>query len=180
MLALLFSIGEVPYAVACDRVREIVPVPELKPIPRAPAPFVGVFNYRGRIVPVVDLCRLIRGDSCRLRLSTRIILAEAPAVGFRGGDAPRIYGLLAERVTETVRAPDRESLEPAVRLRKAPYLGAIMMKDGEMIQWIDLDRLPDALDFLSGSDPGERNDKGECDSPMGNDFPPRARSGDTP
>lgn len=144
MLALLFSIADVTYAVLCDRVREIVPLPELKPVPHAPAHFAGVFNYRGRIVPVADLCRMVRGKSCRPRLSTRIILVDDP------GRAPagRTYGLMAERVTETLRIPDRKALDPAVRLPDAPYLGGILTKDGEMIQFIDLDRLPDALGIL--------------------------------
>lgn len=149
MLALLFSIGDVAYAVACDRVREIVPMPTLKPVPHAPDHFVGVFNYRGRIVPVVDLRRLVQGDSCRPRFSTRIILAEAPG----GSGEPRLYGIMAERVTETVRAPGREALAPAVHLRDAPYLGGIMTKDGEMIQFVDLDRLPEVLGVLPEAAP---------------------------
>lgn len=144
MLALLFSIGDVAYAVLCDRIREIVPMPELKPLPQAPPHFAGVFNYRGQIVPVVDLCRMVRGASCRARLSTRIILVEDPTAPESG----RIFGLTAEQVTETLRIPDRRALDPAVRLPDAPYLGGILTKDGEMIQFIDLERLPNALGVL--------------------------------
>lgn len=150
MLALLFSIADVTYAVTCDRVREIVAVPKLKPVPHAPPHFVGVFNYRGRIVPVADLRALVQGEPCRRRLSTRIILADAPGEpgepGRRG--RPRIYGLMAERVTETLRLPTPEAGEPAVSLPDAPYLGGIITKDGEMIQFVDLDRLPGALGML--------------------------------
>lgn len=148
MLALLFSIGDVAYAVMCDRVREIVPMPELKPLPQAPPHFAGVFNYRGQIVPVVDLCKMVRGESCRARLSTRIILVEDPTAPASG----RIFGLMAEQVTETLRMADRKALDPTVRLPDAPYLGGILTKDGNMIQFIDLDRLPKALGVLPDPD----------------------------
>ncbi len=150
MLVLLFSIADVTYAVTCDRVREIVPMPTLKPVPHAPPHFMGVFNYRGRIVPVADLCLLVQGRPCRRRLSTRIILADAPGEPGKE-DRPRIYGLMAERVTETLRAPSPQAGESAVSLPDAPYLGGIFMKDGEMIQFVDLDRLPDALGVLPAS-----------------------------
>ncbi|MFW6240510.1 MAG: chemotaxis protein CheW [Thermodesulfobacteriota bacterium] len=144
MLVLLFSIADVTYAATCDRVREIVAMPRLKPVPHAPPHFVGVFNYRGRIVPVVDLCMLVRGQPCRRRLSTRIILADAPGEK----DRPQVYGLMAERVTETLRLPGPDAREPSVFLPDAPYLGGIMTKDGEMIQFVDLDRLPESLGVL--------------------------------
>jgi chemotaxis-related protein WspB len=147
MLALLFSIADVTYAVTCNRVREIVAMPTLKPVPHAPPHFVGVFNYRGRIVPVADLRTLVQGEPCRRRLSTRIILADAPGEGGQSG-RPRIYGLMAERVTETLRLPTPEAGETAVSLPDAPYLGGIIAKDGEMIQFVDLDRLPGALGML--------------------------------
>ena len=146
MLTLLFYIGDVMYTIKCEKVREIVPMVSLMEVPHTPEFFAGYFNYRGTIVPVIDLCRLILGCPCQMRLSTRIILVD-----YKGkGDASHILGLTAERVTETARKPDDAFSSPGIRSKEAPFLGGIVMENDQMIQYLDLDRLPDCIDFLPG------------------------------
>jgi purine-binding chemotaxis protein CheW len=50
-----FVVGEVEYAVAIARVREIANPLLLVSLPQAPRAVVGVADYRGEVVPVVDL-----------------------------------------------------------------------------------------------------------------------------
>jgi chemotaxis-related protein WspB len=71
VLMLLLHIGKDVYAVDCDRVVEVVPLVVLKEIPHAPPHVAGVFDYRGRIVPVVDLCVILARRRCAARLSSR-------------------------------------------------------------------------------------------------------------
>jgi len=141
-LALLFYLGDGMYTVSCDKIKEIVPMINLSTVDQGPAYFAGFFNYRGEIVPVMDLCRLVRGGPCRMRLSTRIIL-----VSYTGKNSSSCtMGLMAERITETIR---KSGFAPSpVRLREAPYLGDIMMEGKNMIRHIEVDCLPDCLDFL--------------------------------
>ncbi|MEZ4526340.1 MAG: chemotaxis protein CheW [Desulfobacterales bacterium] len=141
-LALLFYLGDGMYTVSCDKIKEIVPMVTLSTVDQGPAYFAGFFNYRGEIVPVIDLCRLIRGVPCRMRLSTRIIL-----VTYTGKNSDSFtMGLMAERITETVR---KSGFSPSpVRLKDAPYLGGILMDGKNMIRHIEVDRLPNCLAFL--------------------------------
>ena len=99
MLVLLFYLGDVMYTIECQHVREIAPMVTLKELPRAPEFFVGFFNYRGMIVPVIDLGQLIHDSPCRKRLSTRIILVDY----LKNDSTPAVYGLIAERVTEAIK-----------------------------------------------------------------------------
>jgi purine-binding chemotaxis protein CheW len=50
-----FYVGDVTYAVRIELVREIVNPLEIVELPRAPASVRGVADYRGEVVPVVDL-----------------------------------------------------------------------------------------------------------------------------
>ncbi len=59
MLTLLFNLGKDSFAVDSARVVEVIPSINLKKLAQAPVHVAGVFDYRGKIVPVVDLCRLI-------------------------------------------------------------------------------------------------------------------------
>lgn len=144
MLILLFYIGDTMYTIKCENVREIVPMVTLKPVPHTPDFFAGFFNYRGMIVPVIDLCRLIQGSPCRMRLSTRIILVNYAIKK----NHSNIMGLIAERVTETVRKPKDAFVFPGIKSADAPYLGGIVMEQKKMIQYIDLDLLPNCIEFL--------------------------------
>jgi purine-binding chemotaxis protein CheW len=50
-----FVVGDVHYAVPIARVREIANALEIVPLPHAPREVVGVADYRGEVVPVIDL-----------------------------------------------------------------------------------------------------------------------------
>lgn len=150
MLMLLFYVNNDLYALDSSQVLEIIPRVALRQIPQAPDSVAGVFNYRGRIVPVVDLCRLIQGKSSRAHLSTRIIM-----VNYVGQDEMLYYlGLMAERVTETLNKPDAELVNASIQMNGAPYLGEMIMDDKRMIQRLYLEHLlsdPAQLSLLSSS-----------------------------
>ncbi len=50
-----FVVGDVQYAVPIARVREISNPLPLVPLPRAPLAVIGVADYRGEVVPVLDV-----------------------------------------------------------------------------------------------------------------------------
>ena len=131
MLMLLFHAGDNLYALDSSQVVEVIPMVVLRKIHHVPDYVAGVFNYRGTIVPVIDLCHLIQGTACRSRFSTRIIMVNYTAKD--GGH--RRLGLMAERVTETLKRPDIEQ-KNASRVNDVPYLGEMFMDELGMIQLI--------------------------------------------
>ncbi|HWW02326.1 MAG TPA: chemotaxis protein CheW [Candidatus Acidoferrum sp.] len=123
MLFLLFQLGTDRYALEAGRVVEVVPLLDLKRLPQAPKGVAGVFNYRGRPVPAVDLSELTLGQPASERLSTRIIVVKHPDAAGRD----RLLGLVAEHATETLRADPASFVDSGVRLGAAPYLGPMLM-----------------------------------------------------
>src|SRR2546425_7935421 len=118
MLFLLFQLGKDRYALAASRVVEVVPLVALKQLPQAPKGVAGIFNYRGRPVPAIDLCALTFGRPAAERLSTRIIIVNY--CDERG--ARHLLGLIAERATEMLRRESHEFVDSGVNLEGAPYL----------------------------------------------------------
>ncbi len=127
MLLLLFHIDEEIYAIDGTQVTEILPLVMLRKIRQVPHHVAGVFHYRNGIVPVIDLCILIRGEACRSRYSTRMIMVHYTT---KSGDQAYV-GLLAERVTETLEQPD---LKPSTQSSESSYLGKVFMHETGMIQ----------------------------------------------
>lgn len=143
MLVLLFYLGDVMYSIKCDSIREIAPMVELKELPHAPDYFAGLFNYRGMIVPVIDLRRLIQKEPCDIRLSTRIILLDS----VKPDGTPAIFGMMAERVTEAVMKSSKALITSGITMSNMPYLGGVLVDGNTMIQYIDVEALPGALNL---------------------------------
>ncbi len=137
MLFVLFHLGPDRYALEASRVVEVVPLLALKRLPQAPRGMAGMFIYRGRPVPALDLCELTVNRSAIEHLSTRIIIVNH-------SDPPepvRLIGLIAERVTETIRREPKDLVDAAVQFPAAPFLGPVLMDDRGMIQLITTQKL---------------------------------------
>jgi chemotaxis-related protein WspB len=138
MLLLMFRVMEGWYAVAADRVVEVVPRVDLRAVPHAPGALAGVFRYRGKVVPVIDLGMLMGEGACRPRLSTRIIVVDAAQ---RGSDETEWLGMVAEQVNDVRKVSEDEATAPPMRLERAPYLGPIVQSREQIVQLIEVDRV---------------------------------------
>jgi purine-binding chemotaxis protein CheW len=59
MQALLLPLHDDLYALELTTVREVVPDPEVTPLPGAPPSLLGIFNLRGEVVPLFDTAWLL-------------------------------------------------------------------------------------------------------------------------
>ncbi|ACK65495.1 CheW protein [Rippkaea orientalis PCC 8801] len=137
MLLLLFHIGDEKYAIDSTQVVEIIPQVPFRAVYQAPKHVAGVFNYRGKIVPAIDLCCLISGRPCRNCLSTRIIMVNYP---LSDGET-RYLGLIAEQVTDTVHKRDSDLMPTELPSDTAGYLGEMISEPHGMIQRLRVENL---------------------------------------
>lgn len=146
MQLLTFTVGAEVYAVASRLVVEVLPLVPARPIPHMP-PFVrGIFSYRGRIVPLVDLGLLLLGRPLHERLSTRVIVIDLP--GDARGERPAVsrLGMVAENVVSFCTADAATPSLPAWHMPDAPYLGRVLRIEGRTVQLIATEHLlPPAL-----------------------------------
>jgi chemotaxis-related protein WspB len=124
-------------------VQEVAPAVRLRVCPGAPVYVAGLFNYRGAIVPVIDLSRLLANVSSAERLSTRIIVTYYE----RSDGGRRLLGLIAEQATQTIELEETAFAQQGLTSADAPFLGAICCENQKMIQCIHIERLmPDGLE----------------------------------
>jgi chemotaxis-related protein WspB len=137
MLLVLFQLGNDQYALDSSRVIKIIPMVILKPVSAAASPIVGVFNYGGKLVPVIDLRELIQRKPCERLLSTRIILVKPP----EDGNNASILGLMAEKVTDTITKNQQDFTASEFQDINSLYLGDMIHDDQGMIQYLRLEHL---------------------------------------
>jgi len=147
MQLLTFSVSGEPYAIESRRVIEVLPRVPARPLPRMPDYLLGVFTYRGTLVPLVDLASRLGVEAPPARLSTRVIVVE-----FAPTSAPSLVirlGLVAENVVAIHTSEEAEASLPPIHGRETGYLDRLLRIRGRTVQLIDICRLLPG-DLLAG------------------------------
>jgi chemotaxis-related protein WspB len=137
MLFLVFALGHDRYALDVRQIEEVLPLVEVKQIPRAPQAISGLFAYRGALVPVIDLSQLALGRPAARRLSTRLVLVHYPDESGR----TRLLGLIAEKATQAARYDTADFAASGVTNPGAAYLGPVARDGQGLLQRIDVKTL---------------------------------------
>ncbi len=88
---LYFSVGAEELAIEVAAVREIVPLTEVTPVPDLAAPFLGVVNHGGEILPVIDVLALTGTATSAEAPRWLIVLGtRGPELGLAAGAVDRI------------------------------------------------------------------------------------------
>ncbi len=144
MLILGLNIGKERYGIEAMRIIEIVPLIELKKIPLAHNAIKGLFNYRGKPAPVIDLCQLFENRNCNNNLSTRIIIIEYKSLS----GVSRPIGLIAEMVTDVMMCETDEISSTGIQSKQNDFLGLIYKHNHDIIQLIDTHNvLPESISY---------------------------------
>ena len=137
MLILLFYAGKDLFAISSSYIVEVIPRVSFRKVHHVPEYVAGLFNYRGVILPVIDISQLIQGTPGRSHLSTRIIIVKYPN---QKGE-PQYLGLMAERVTETLNISTTDIKDSSIRVDEAPYLSGTIIDEKRIIQCLQLEKL---------------------------------------
>jgi twitching motility protein PilI len=76
-----YRIGQRRLASGFDEVVEILPMPQVTPVPGSQPWMLGVANIRGNLLPTVDLKQFLEGERTVLHESQRVLIVRQP-----GGD----------------------------------------------------------------------------------------------
>lgn len=97
-----FSLGTEEFGVDIMRVQEIIRIPPITRVPKAPNYVEGVINLRGNVIPVVNLrvrFGMLNGEETDL---SRIVVLQVNG---------KVFGVRVDGVTEVLRL-ESESIEP--------------------------------------------------------------------
>lgn len=113
-----FRLGSSRYAVLAPRVAEVTRVPALTRVPGMPVWLPGVGNWRGHVLPVLDLRPLLDLPQIALPTSARVVVLVVDDIEM---------GLLTEAVTGLVRVSDElPSVPPTVAAHVAALLVGLL------------------------------------------------------
>ena len=156
MLLLIFQVRSRWYALEASQVVEVIPRVHLREVPNSPTFVSGLLNYRGIIIPVIDLGIFLEGKTTTPYLSTRIMIIQyhiqhsisSTDLQSNPLQSPpsqqtkiQYLGLIAEQVTETLERSPSDIIEPTLPTQTGHYLGGMLLDDRGMIQYLGMDKL---------------------------------------
>ncbi len=130
----VFSLDDLHYALDLSAVERTVHMVEVTPLPQAPEIIVGVINFQGQIIPVLNIRRRFRLPERAAALTDQLLIARMKR---------RTVALVVDAVRSVMERPSSEISEPEAVVPGMEYVkGVVKFADG-MIFIHDLD------DFLS-------------------------------
>ena len=135
---LTIGLGTEAYGIPVLRVREIIRLQKITPVPQMPDYVKGVINLRGRVIPIVDL-RVKFGVAAEFADRTCIVVVQVQLAA----DQTVPMGLIVDRVEEVANLSAAE-IEPApdfgAKLSTEYMLGLAKGK-GQVKTLLNLDRV---------------------------------------
>jgi len=132
MLELLaFSLVGERYAIEAASVLEVMLLRDLTPVPCTPPVILGVVNHRGRIIPIIDLRRLLDLPGQEVGEKRWIVVMDVDGM---------MFGIGAEAVMGTIRI-QASDLAPPPRSLAGDRQTFIRGVTGEMVAVLDLETL---------------------------------------
>lgn len=127
----VFHLSEQTYGTDIASVYEIIRMESISRVPRTPDFVEGVINLRGRIIPVIDLCKRLNLSKTSKTNSSWIIIADI------GGNT---IGMIVDAVSEVLRiSSDRiEPPPPVIHGLDASYLKGIAIVEEGLIILLDI------------------------------------------
>lgn len=125
---LAFTLADECYGVEVLKIREIIRMQKITPVPQMPEHVKGVINLRGKVIPVVDLRIKFNLPAAEATERTCIIVVDVDS----GQGVNQLLGLIVDAVEEVLNVTEAE-VEPSpdfgTRLSSECCLGIARIKD---------------------------------------------------
>jgi purine-binding chemotaxis protein CheW len=136
------------YGLNVLKIREIIRLQKITPVPQMPAFVKGVINLRGRVIPIVDL-RVKFGFKAEFTERTCIVVVQVRP----SGDQVAQMGLIVDAVEEVVNlaAADIEPTPEFGAKIDTTYLLGMAKVKGQVKTLLDLDRVvaPETMQIIA-------------------------------
>ena len=141
---LTFTLAEEEYGVGILKVKEIIGMMPITPVPKAPGFVKGVINLRGKVIPIVDLRLKFSMESTSYTDRTCIIVVEIEAAS-----ATVLIGIVVDTVSEVLNIKDDDIEDtPAFGASlDADYILGMAKIEGRVKILLDIDKVLNAMEI---------------------------------
>ena len=133
---LTFSLADEEYGIGILKVKEIIGMMPITPVPQTPSFVKGVINLRGKVIPVVDLRLKFGMDSMDYTERTCIIVVEIEA-----SSGSILMGIVVDSVSEVmqIKSDDIEDTPRFGTKLNTDYILGMAKMEGKVKILLDID-----------------------------------------
>jgi purine-binding chemotaxis protein CheW len=140
---LSFQLSKEEYGIAILKVREIIGMVDVTPLPRTPDFVRGVINLRGRIIPVMDLRRKFGMAPAEFTNETCVVVVD---VG-RDADSTFRVGCIVDTVSEVLSiAAEHFEATPRCTNAAGDYIAGLAKLKDRVLILLDIEKVIGDLD----------------------------------
>jgi len=135
---LTFNLDEEQYGIGILKIKEIIGMMPITPVPQTPEYVKGVINLRGKVIPVVDLRLKFGMDAMDYNERTSIIVVE-----IKGETGTVMIGIVVDSVSEVlnIKAEDIEDTPTFGTTFDSDYILGMAKMDGGVKILLDIDKV---------------------------------------
>lgn len=129
-----FNLGDEEYGIEIEKVQDIITVPVISPIINSPFSIIGMSNFRGKLISVMDLRQRLGLPEKPLTRKSRIIVVKIKE---------ELLGLLVDQVTQVLKVDENE-MEHAPNYDSQvdeAYIRGIYHVDDRLMILLDIDEI---------------------------------------
>jgi purine-binding chemotaxis protein CheW len=128
---LIFSLGAEEYSVPLLRVKEVIEIPDITPMPHTPEYYLGIMNLRGQVISIIDLRMKLKGVRQELGKKNAVIILDFDSfcLGIAVSTVNRVMALSLDEVQERPMIESTENID---------YIEGVVHRDKKMILILDV------------------------------------------
>lgn len=129
-----FKLGDEEYGIEIEKVQDIITVPTIAPIINSPFSIIGMSNFRGKLISVMDLRKRLSLPEQPLTRKSRIIVVKVKN---------ELLGLLVDQVTQVLKV-DENDMENAPNYDSQidqAYIRGIYHLDERLMIMLNIDEI---------------------------------------
>jgi purine-binding chemotaxis protein CheW len=130
---LVFALCSEEYAVPLLKVKEVIALTEITPVPYTPPHFKGIMNLRGQVISIIDLRLKFRMSKAEITPETSIIILDL---------SPLSLGIIVDSI-DSVLAVQSDHIQPPPDLENHSgndYITGVTKKDKKLVLLLDIER----------------------------------------
>lgn len=128
----VFRLANEKLAIGIREIDEIIKLEPITPVPNSKLCIKGVINLRGRIIPVISLCKRLGMAEAPLEARSRIVVVQYNH---------EAIGIIVDAVERVAFLQEAESPLESQDIQGARYMSGIGICSGELISILSIGRL---------------------------------------
>jgi purine-binding chemotaxis protein CheW len=130
---LSFVLGEENFAIPLLKVREVIALPDITPVPQSAQHVLGIMNLRGQIITIFDMRSCLKIKVTKKEDLTVIICdMEFGQIGFLVDSVSSVLSATGDEISE---------VPPGSKAASQSYIVSIHRKEDQLILMLDVDQL---------------------------------------